>query len=203
MKRNVPIVMAILLFSCEKTVDFKLNEQPDKLVVEATIENSQPPRVFLSNSLNFFSKISPDVLAQSFVHNADVFVSNGVLTHKLKEYSLQIAPGYFLYYYSIDSSNISTAFLGELNTKYSLRIVSNGKEYFAVTTIPNVTRRIDSLWWKPAPNTSDTTKVVVMIRATDRPGFGDYVRYFTKKNSEPFLPGFTSAFDDLVIDGIT
>jgi hypothetical protein len=93
--------------------------------------------------------------------------------------------------------------VGELNTAYSLKIVSEGKEYQAQTTIPNITKRIDSLWWKPMPRDSVDGKVVVMIKATDRPGFGDYVRYWTQRNREPLLPGFQSVFDDLIIDGTT
>ena len=46
-------------------------------------------------------------------------------------------------------------------------------------------------------------KVAVMVRAFDKPGFGDYVRYFTKRNSEPFYPGLNSVYDDQVIDGTT
>ena len=42
-----------------------------------------------------------------------------------------------------------------------------------------------------------------MTRATDPPGLGNYVRYFTKKNRGNFLPGETSVFDDAVIDGTT
>jgi hypothetical protein len=42
-----------------------------------------------------------------------------------------------------------------------------------------------------------------MVRAYDPPGFGDYIRYFTKRNSEPFYPGLVSVFDDQVIDGST
>ena len=33
------------------------------------------------------------------------------------------------------------------------------------------------------------------------PGFGDYVRYFTKRNRELFYPGLNSVYDDQVIDG--
>jgi len=40
-------------------------------------------------------------------------------------------------------------------------------------------------------------------RFHDPPGLGDYVRYFTKVNDEPFYPGYTSAFDDQVVDGTT
>jgi hypothetical protein len=42
-----------------------------------------------------------------------------------------------------------------------------------------------------------------MVRATDRPGLGDYVRYFTRRNREPFYPGLNSVYDDQIIDGST
>ena len=42
-----------------------------------------------------------------------------------------------------------------------------------------------------------------MVKATDPPGLGDYVRYFTKQNSDPFFPGLNSVFDDQVIDNST
>lgn len=192
-----------LLAGCEKAVDFELEETADKLVVEATIENGEPPVVILTRSLNYFSKISPPLLAESFVHDAAVEVSNGTKTHRLKEYTTPLGGGYNLYYYTIDSANLSSAFTGALNTSYSLKIAADGEEYRANTTIPEMTKRIDSLWWKPMPKDSVEGKVVVMVRSTDRPGFGDYVRYWTGKNSEPLLPGFQSVFDDLVIDGTT
>lgn len=199
----IGLLLTGLLAGCEKAVDFELEETPDKLVVEATIENNEPPVVVLTRSLNYFSKISPQLLAESFVRDAVVEVSNGAKTHRLKEYTTQLGGGYNLYYYSIDSANLATAFTGALNTSYSLRIVAEGEEYTARTTIPEITKRIDSLWWKPMPKDSVEGKVVVMVRSTDRPGFGDYVRYWTKKNEEPLLPGFQSVFDDLVIDGTT
>jgi hypothetical protein len=195
-------LMVFLLTSCEKDIEFKLNETEHKLVVEATIENEVPPRVVLTKSVGYFSNLSPEILTNSFVHNADVFVSNGTRTHKLKEYTIAAGGGINLYYYSIDSSNLTTAFVGELNHPYSLRIVAEGDEYTSTTTIPKLSKRIDSLWWKAAPN-NDTTKAIVMVRATDPPGFGDYVRYFTKTNSGPFFPPLNSTFDDLFIDGTT
>jgi hypothetical protein len=57
------------------------------------------------------------------------------------------------------------------------------------------------MWWKPAPPQAEPNQVVVMLRATDPPGFGDYIRYFTRTNSEPFLPPNNSTFDDLFVDG--
>lgn len=204
-KNGFILSIGILLFgltSCEKSIDFNLEERAPKLVVEATIENGTVPVVFLTSSLNYFSAIDPNELFNSFVHDAQVTVSNGTKNHKLKEYAIPVGNGYSIYYYSIDSSNLATAFVGEVNHPYSLHIDWQGKEYTANTTIPNVTKRIDSLWWLPTVNT-DKDKVVVMVKATDPPGYGDYVRYFTKRNRGPFLPGFNSVFDDLFIDGTT
>ncbi|MEO7924579.1 MAG: DUF4249 family protein [Chitinophagaceae bacterium] len=200
--RHVILILLVLLFvSCERAVEFKLGDVSPKLVVEASIENGQAPVVYLTKSQAFFSRIDLAALANSFARNADVYISNGSSTHKLKEYTVPVAPGINFYYYSNDPANPSTAFTGQLNSAYSLRIVSEGKEYTATTTIPNSTRRIDSLFWKPAAAGNPPGKVVVMIRAYDPPGFGDYVRYFTKRNSELFYPGLTSVFDDQVIDG--
>ena len=204
MKTRLLFIFLPALFAftaCEKGISFKLDQVAPKLVVEGSIENGQVPVVYLSKSLDFFSKIDPGILANSFVHNAEIFVSNGTLTHKLKEYSVPIGGGYNFYYYSIDSSNLPTSFTGELNKNYSMRIVSEGKEYSATTHIPNITRRIDSLFWKEAPPGNSPGKVALMIKAYDPPGFGDYIRYFTKRNSEPFYPGYNSVFDDQVIDG--
>jgi len=197
----VSFLSAVVLSSCEKGVEFKLDEVTPKLVVEATIENAQAPLVYLSKSQAYFSQIDLTALANSFVRNAEVYVSNGTVTHKLKEYTLPVGPGINFYYYSNDPASPSTAFVGQLNKQYSLRIVSESKEYTAVTTIPNTTRRIDSLFWKPAAAGNPPEKVAVMVRAYDQPGFGDYIRYFTKRNREPFFPGLTSVYDDQVIDG--
>lgn len=198
------IVICIVIFcSCEKNINFTLKESADVLVVDAAIENSQPPIVVLTKSFDYFSQISPQLLATSFVHNADIMISNGSSSQKLIEYFIDSSGGYRIYYYTIDSSNLSAAFIGQINKSYTLKIVSEGKEYNANTTIPILSKKPDSLWWKPAPLTNDTTKVVVIIKTTDPPGLGNYIRYYTKKNRGQFLPGETSAFDDQFVDGTT
>jgi hypothetical protein len=203
-KLFVPFLLLLLLSGCEKTINFDLKQKQPVLVVDANIENDLPPVVVLSNSLNYFDSIDSTILKDLFLHNAEVYMSNGVVTHKLKEYAVPIpTSGIVLYKYSIDSTNLSTAFVGELNNTYSLRIVSNGKEYNAITTIPALAKKPDSLWWKKAPFQEDSSRVILMVKATDPPGLGNYIRYFTKKNSEPFYPGLNSVFDDQVIDGST
>jgi len=203
MKKSYWLLVLFFAFSCEKAVTFDLKENGPKLVVEATIENNQPPLVILSKTVGYFSNINPVILQNSFVHNADVYVSNGTLTHKLKEDTINIGGGYFFFYYSIDSSTLSSSFKGQLNHQYSLRIVTDSKEYTSTTTIPNITKHIDSMYWRPAPPGNDSNEVAVMVKATDPPGYGDYIRYFTRRNSESFYAGINSVFDDQIIDGTT
>jgi hypothetical protein len=197
------LLTCVAVSSCEKDIDIKLKSGEPKLVVDASIETGAAPVVVLSSSLNYFGKISSDILANSFVRNAEVIVSDGSKTHRLIEDSIKTNAGYTIYFYTNNPADPATAITGKLNQQYSLKINAAGKEYSATTKIPNITKKIDSLWWEKAPDNPDSLKVRLVIKATDPPGFGDYVRYFTKRNTEPFYPGFNSVFDDQVIDGTT
>jgi hypothetical protein len=197
------ITLGLVFSSCEKTITFRPNDSEPVVVVEATIENGQAPLVILSQSLNYFSQITTGLVANSFIRNAEVTISNGSGTHKLKEYKMQVANGYTVYYYSTDSASLNTAFTGEFGKTYNLTVKTGGKEYTASTTIPQLTKKIDSLWWEDAPNSFDPDKVIVMGRFVDPPGMGNYTRYFTSVDGLPFLPGFTSVLDDQLTDGVT
>ena len=203
MKRIFGLLIIAALSGCEKNIDFKLNQPANVLAVDAVIENNQPPVVVLTKSFGYFANISVDLVQNLYVHNAIVTISNGTLTHQLKEYAIPLGPGLNIYAYQIDSSSLSTAFAGEFDKIYSLKIISEGQEYNATTTIPLLAKKIDSLWWKQAPFQDDTSKIILMAKATDPPGLGNYVRYFTKNNSGTFLPGRNSVFNDEVIDGTT
>jgi hypothetical protein len=188
--------------SCEKDISFTLDQAKTTLTVDASIETGQPPVVVLTNSLPFYAQIDSVTFANVFARNALVVVSNGTLTHKLKEYKRTLPGGYINYYYSIDSSSLATAFVGQFNKKYSLHIEFDGKQYDAVTSIPASSNYPDSVWFKPAPQNPDTTQMAMYIRSTDPPGRGNYYRYFTRRNRSAFLPG-ENVFDDQVIDGTT
>lgn len=202
-KASLAVLISLVLISCEKNINFKLNNAPDVLVIDASIENGRAPMVILTNSFSFFSSINAALLSNSFVHGAVVTMSNGTFTHQLKEYTYHIAPGIDVFSYGIDSNKLSTAFVGTFNTSYTLNVLYNDKNYAATTTIPPLAKKIDSIFWKPAPLATDTNNVVLMIKTTDPPGLGNYIRYFTKRNSKPFLPGERSVFDDQIIDGTT
>ncbi len=206
MAKAIPAIFIILLivcYSCEKNISFKPNNAEPALVVEAYIENGRPPEVRLSSSLNFFSTLTPALLEASFIHNASITISNGVKTHKLREYERRNPYGYSLYVYSIDSSNLTTAFRGEPGKSYSITIRYGGKEYTAHTTIPLLTKKIDSLSWKKMPGAADTNRVIIMATITDPPGYGNYIRYYIQLYSFPFYPALNSVFDDQITDGKT
>ena len=197
------LCLLILATACEKAINFTPRNADTSVVVEASIENGRPPIVILSNSMDYFSQITPDILANSFIHNAEVYVSNGTVTSKLKEYTVNTGVGYNVYYYSVDSSSPATIIGGEFNKTYNLRIVIDGKEFTSRTTIPSLAKYVDSLWWIPAPANPDSNKVVAMSRVIDPAGFGNYIRYFTKVNDSAFFPPPASVFDDQITDATT
>jgi hypothetical protein len=202
--RLLSLSLIVLLFvSCEKNIDFNLNESANAVVVDAQIENGKAPVVVLSNSISYYSELNIQTLSDIYIHNANIFLSNGTVTHQLKEYTINLLPGLNTYFYSIDSASLATAFVGEFNTNYSLSILIDGKEYNSQTTIPALSVIPDSLYFKVAPNNPDTNARVLYAIIKDPRGLGNYFRYFTQRNDEPFLPGQNSVFTDEIIDGTT
>jgi hypothetical protein len=195
------LALALSLVSCEKGISLKPGNPEPSLVVEATIENGSRPMVYLTRSMDFFSNLTPEMLAGSFVRNAVVKMSNGQKTHTLKEYEVPVGDNYFIYYYSVDSSDLASSFEGEEGKSYYLEIKTGGNLYSSTTTIPILTKTVNTLYFENANDEDDTTKVVLYGRFQDPPGFGNYTRYFTKTNSEPFYPGLNSVYDDQIIDG--
>ncbi|MEY3348867.1 MAG: hypothetical protein RLY46_906 [Bacteroidota bacterium] len=200
MRIGVLILLCICFVACEKDIELKLDPSENRLVVDASIENDRPPIVFLSKSIDYFSKIKPDILSASFVTNASVAISDGKQEVKLVEETITDTSGNRIIYYTTPRGSL---FVGKLKTTYNLKIQVASNVYTATTTIPEITRRLDSMWWEKLPFSEDPKASRVMLTATDKSGLGDYIRYFTKVNAGPFLPGFTSVFDDDIIDGKT
>ncbi len=196
------VTVCTLFFACEKVIELVPESQTPKLVVEGSIESGQPPVVFLTKSLNFFNKLTPEMLSASFVRNANVTVSDGLRTIKLREYPVPVPAG-VIYLYTIDSTNPTGLMRGDFGKTYTLKIEAEGQSYESVTTIPVLSKTSDSVWWKPAPNNPDTNRVVVFARVSDPAGKGNYIRYFTARNDSAYFPGLNSVFDDDIVDGIT
>lgn len=195
-------VICFFVSACERVIDLVPESLPPRIVVEGSIENGQPPIIFLTRSLAFFNTLTPEMLNASFVRNARITVNDGLRTVTLREYPITFGDGQ-VYFYTIDSANPAGLMVGQFNKTYRLNIEAEGQIYQATTTIPTLSKTFDSLWWQPAPNNPDTNRVVVFARVTDPPGLGNYIRYFTARNDSAFLPGLNSVFDDDVVDGVT
>ncbi|OSZ78896.1 hypothetical protein CAP35_11785 [Chitinophagaceae bacterium IBVUCB1] len=198
------IIAGTLLVSCEKEVNIKLNTGEPSLVVEGVIENGLPPYVFLTRSIGYFSTIDLNTLQNSFVRNAKVTVSDGVRTVQLREYSLDTgANGNKLYFYSIDTAG--SFFVGQIEKVYKLTIEVDGKIYESFTKIPNPTT-IDSMKTvQPDPPFNKEKNPLarqVRIYFKEPDTAGNFVRYFTQRNSEPYYPGSNSVYPDDIINGI-
>lgn len=195
-------LLMILLMGCERDIAIVPNGSATKLVVDGEIENNRPPFILLSRSLRFFSQIDSADLANSFVHNAVVTIQDGNTVYPMKEFEVKRNNGTRFFYYSNDPLN-PQQLIGQLGKTYKLSITVDGQSYTSETTIPLLTKTLDSIWWKKVPDNKDTTKVVLMGRVKDPPGLGNYIRYFTSVNNQVFLPGSNSVYDDNIIDGKT
>ncbi len=195
------MILLLTLASCEKEVHIKLATSPTKLVVQGAVENGIPPYVILTSTIGFFSTVDLTTLSNSFIHGADIKVSDGANTVSLVEYSLDTAGGNKFYVYSIDTANLSGLMLGEFEKTYSLTIVYNGITYTSVTKIPTP-KGIDSMWFDLP--LSGSTKIPpnakqLFINYSDPDTLGNNVRYFTKKNSEQFYA--SDQLNDEVVNG--
>lgn len=189
-------------WSCERNIDISAGKAETLVVIEGVIEEGEYPVISVTNSLGLFASISPELLSEIFIHDAEVVISNGNSSMQLKEYSIPTGPGYTFSFYSADTLAASDLFKGEVNTTYHLSVKANGKEYTAQTTIPESGITIKDAFAESA-NLEDEQKMRLMVTLADKPGYGNYHRYFTKTNNEPFYPGLYSAGNDQIIDGVT
>lgn len=197
-------IIFLTLSSCEKKIDLPLKESSQLMTVEATIENGSFPIVILNKSIPYFSTVTPTILSASRIEDAEVRISNRQKTILLKKITIPLSETLQYTIYTCDLGDLTNQLIGKEGEQYVLNIQWNGQTYTATTSIPFLRKTLDSLWWIKAPFTPDTsTKIVLKGKFTDPPEFGDYVRYYTKVNSEPFYPGQTSAFDDLFVNGTT
>lgn len=206
-KSNVLLLYVFVLslgwVSCEKNIQISLHKVPDELVVDGSIENGRSPKVVLTHSIPYFSVFDTALSSSIYVHGASIVVSAGSIDVPLREYEIDSASGARFYYYSTDTASRAPDLLGRKGGTYHLEIFSGGKTYTAVTTIPNGGFHVDSVWWVPGMSTSgpDSSKAFLYARITDPPQLGNYARYFTRRNSEPFYPGLASVADDEVTNG--
>ncbi|MHA6247863.1 DUF4249 family protein [Pontibacter sp. CAU 1760] len=213
------LLLLLTLSRCEQDLTIDLPAGKELLVVEGHMEQGHPPLVMLTRSVPVFSDASLAALENSFVHGARITVTSHGKSYPLWEVpsaefseelrqavSLQLGipiaslrnPEIFqVYVYT------TTELTGELGNSYRLEIQHQGQELSAVTTIPQL-NPIDSLWYLPHPDPKQDSLKILHYRYVDPDTLGNSIRYFTKRNSEPFYAGlFSSVFNDELVNGKT
>lgn len=208
--RNIAVLFCLLLtfVACEKEVNIDLDTGEQRLVVEGGIETNLPPVVLLTKSIGYFETIDFETLQNTSVHGAEVYVSDGVKTVRLKEYSVDTGNnGYKFYYYSlVDFNNpvlppLDSLIVGEEEKTYTLKIIVDGETYEATTKIPTPTPLDSFTTITPDRPGADANSRTLQVFFRDPDTSGNYLRYYTSRNNEPIYPALNSVFSDEIIDG--
>lgn len=214
----------IILFfvGCEKEIKLNIPVNSDKIVVEGHIENGIQPFVILTKNVSFYGNINLNNIGSYFVGGAKVTVITDNDSIQLQEYNgsiisllpdsiaISLAAQFGLtitkasdfppiIIYTVALSD--TDFVGVLGKRYDLRIEKDAKILTSTTTIPQPAY-FDSLWLQPHPDASYADSFFqVYGQLKDPVVSGNFYRYFTRVDNEPFLTSEQSVFDDALISG--
>jgi hypothetical protein len=227
------VAFAIALFSsCEKEITVDLPVAPEQIVVEGSIEQGQPPVVFLTRSQGYFEPTSITALQDLIVTGAQVFVSNGEVEVQLDEVCSDNVPedllpliteatGFtpeqlqFINLCLYTTSN--TAVWGEENTIYDLRVEVEGKTLTSRTKINNLVE-LDSVWFEiPGQVDEEDSLGFTYAILTDPDTLGNAYRWFARRinrypewspnagevKDQAFIAPFGSAIDDAFFNGLS
>lgn len=203
------VSIAVFLFitytfsSCEKEIKLDIASGTPTVVIEGQIENDLPPFVLITKSMGFFSKVDLNTLESNFIHDAVVTISVDNITSKLKEYSADTGSGAKFYFYSIDTSAGNPIVLGQFNKSYKLSVTYDGKTYEATTKIPSVqpvdSFYADTLSFRFPQSPKDAVSLYINVKDPDTSG--NYIRYFTKRNDEPYYAVDVASAEELGANG--
>lgn len=218
------LFVSAVLSSCTKEVQLDLPQFVEKVVVEGRIEPGMPPFVILTRTNDFYGSSGIDALANSFVRNAIVTVSDGSNSVVLTEICANDIDPDLLPLVSeilgIDPEELSTInfcayvslsldFVGEVGKTYSLKVEVGDDIYTSQTKLlpPPV---IDSLYFLIEPNQIEHGFgwCVLNDNASTYNGY-----FFETKRIHKNLQGeqadqffrysLSSAFDDTFFNGLT
>ena len=211
------ILCMIIVTSCEEEYIPDSSGQPQKYVVEGYLEageNPLPPYVVLTRTFDFYSEIDPNQFSDAFVHDADVRVNDGTIEVVFQEVCFldlppevrQLIAGQFGF--NADSLQVNFCvyidLLNQLQPQigktYNLKILTEGHEITATTTIPRHVP-IDSMYFTSPPGEPNDTLAQLRVAVSDPPGERNYYRYFGSTNGNVYKTVFSSVEEDIYFDG--
>lgn len=191
MRRLLSILsVSLFLVSCEKEITVDLPKAESKVVIEGFIEQDQPPILFISRSAGYFDPVDSTSIAELSIRTAAVTISDGTRTERMQLLSNEY-PVYTVL-------NFFDPFLGKIGKTYTIKVLVDGKEYEASSTI-HTPVPLDSVYFK----TQVRDLGYVWAKFSEPAGSGSGYRWFAKRavKDETYIPPFGSAFDDRFIDG--
>jgi hypothetical protein len=213
-----------ILVSCTKEVELELPPFVEKVVVEGRIETGMPPFVILTKSRDFYGETGLDELANSFVHDAQITVSDGSNTVTLIEICandidpdllplvseiLGIDPEQLSLINFCAYTSLSLDFVGEVGKTYALNIQFEGETYTSQTTLAPAPV-IDSLYFLIEPSKQEHGFGWCVLNdnaATYNGHFFEMKRIHKNSLGEQadqfFRHSLSSAFDDTFFNGLT
>lgn len=226
-------LLTAVLVGCQKEITVDLPAAEQKIVVEGTIEQGQPPIVLLTYSQGYFDPADLTSLESYFVHDAVVTLTNGEITEPLIEVCtddltdeqkvliaelLGIDPATLAYYNVCGYTSFNTEIWGEIGKTYTLRVSKDEHELSSTTKINNLVE-LDSLWFKvPNDDPEDSLGFIFGI-LTDPDTTGNAYRWYAKRvNQYPayapdeyvglqkdnsFIAPLGSVFDDSFFNGLS
>lgn len=218
-KYHIWLLLVLFLFGCEEEIILDLPAGEELLVVQGHIEQGSQPIVVLTRSVPVFNSTTKQELEASFVHGAQIMVRTKDQEYTLKELPasaftpelkrllseqfavppIQLQPGSNFVFYVYTSDELK----GEVGKSYGLHVRYENQVLNATTTIPQL-NPLTELFVVPHPDPAEDSLVSIYYSYNDPDTLGNSVRYFTKRNSEPFYAGLlTSVFNDELINGAT
>lgn len=218
-KINILILFITLVVfsSCEEEYTPESTGDGPKYVVEGYIEAGEDPfpsYVLLTRSFDFYGNLSPEQITESFVHDADVRVSDGTLEVVLPEICFSELPPEIQeevadqFGFDVDSLAIDFCVYIDVfnqlnpqeNKTYNLNITTDSHSITASTFIPPHVP-IDSMRFAPPPGDPNDTLAQLKCSISDPAGVRNFYRYFGSTNGENLETSFSSVVEDLFFDG--
>lgn len=177
--------LVVLFSSCEDVVEIDLNTADPQIVIDAVVTDQPGPYIVkISKTGDFYQPSVFPVVSGALVEISDNAGHSEILQ--------ETDPGI----YRTDSLQ------GTTGRTYTLTVIAEGKEYAAVSSMPNAIH-IDSLSYEYQPGGSfgpdEEEGYKLHVHFSDRAGVEDYCRFKLFKN-ERLIKGY-SLYKDKYTDG--
>lgn len=198
MKNRILIAIALIAIfsSCEKEITMDMPAFTPSVVVEGFIVNQMAPVVILTSNVEYISKAGQDLYEKSFIHHALITVdTQGAITDTLTEISkTNPETGIKSMYYT------SVKTIGEIGKSYTLKVVTGGKVYSAVATIPEPVK-IQEIGYTNHPDAANDSFKTVWVKILDPVGV-NYYRYTSEVNRQHGPQPEISTVSDKAFNGM-